>query len=87
MKIEPGDKHVLDEDFHDLVGDDILELYINQNNPDMVGSRQGAGQQGPQRIVVCYPMRNLPKLSGENWINRQSSWCIWWLSENTKLML
>ena len=31
----------------------------------MEGGRQGAGQQGPQRMLVVDPMRNLPKFSGE----------------------
>ena len=31
----------------------------------MEGSRQVAGQQGPQRMVVVDSMRNLPKFSGE----------------------
>ena len=31
----------------------------------MEGARQGAGQQGPQRMVVVDPMRNLPKIAGE----------------------
>ena len=31
----------------------------------MEGGRQDAGQQGPQRMVVVEPMRNLPKFSSE----------------------
>ena len=31
----------------------------------MEGARQGVGQQGPQRMVVVDPVRNLPKFSGE----------------------
>ena len=31
----------------------------------MEGARHGAGQQGPQRMVVVDPMKNLPKFSGE----------------------
>ena len=31
----------------------------------MEGARQGAGQHGPQRMVVVDPMKNLPKFSGE----------------------
>ena len=31
----------------------------------MEGGRQGAGQQGLQRMVVVDPMRNLPKFSHE----------------------
>ena len=31
----------------------------------MEGGRQGAGQQGPQWMVVVDPMWNLPKFSGE----------------------
>ena len=43
--------------FHDLVADNILDPDINQNNPNMEGGRQGAGQQGPQRMVIVDPMR------------------------------
>ena len=52
----PDEKHIIDDDFngdfyenlfHDLVADDILDPDINQNNPNMEGSRQGTGQQGP----------------------------------------
>ena len=31
----------------------------------MEGGRQGSGQQGPQRIIVVDPIRNLPIFSGE----------------------
>ena len=31
----------------------------------MEGDRQGAGQQGPQGMVVADPMQNLPKCSSE----------------------
>ena len=31
----------------------------------MKGGRQGAGQQGPQRMMVFDPLRNLPKFSGK----------------------
>ena len=64
----PGEEHIIDEDFHgafdenlfqDLAADDILDPYININNPYM------EGQQGPQRIVVVDPMKNLPRFSGE----------------------
>ena len=67
---EPGEEHIIDEDFHgefdenlfqDLVADDILDPHLNINNPTM----EGAGHQGPQRMVVVDPMRNLPKFSGE----------------------
>ena len=70
----PGEEYVIDEDFHgdsdekllhDLVADDILDLYANFNNSNMEGGRQGAGQQGPQRMVVVDPMRNLLTFSGE----------------------
>ena len=71
---EPGEEHIIDEDFHgefdenlfqDLVADDILDPDLNLDIPNMEGVRQGAGQQGPQRMVVVDPMRNLPKFSGE----------------------
>ena len=71
---EPGDEHIIDEDFHgafdenlfnELVVDDILFDDLNINIPNMEGARQGAGQQGPQRMVVVDPMKNLPKFSGE----------------------
>ena len=67
---EPGEEHIIDEDFHgefdenifqDLVADDILDPDLNINNPDM----EDAGHQGPQRMVVVDPMRNLTKYSGE----------------------
>ena len=48
--------------FSFLVADDILDPDLNINNPNM----EGAGQQGPEGMVVIDPMRNLPKLSGEN---------------------
>ena len=86
-------EHIIDEDFHgefdenlfqDLVVDDIVDPDLNIDIPNMEGARQGAGQQGLQRMVVVDPMRNLPKFSGEkNWISRQWDWCIWWLSGNT----
>ena len=71
---EPGDEHIIDEDFHgafdenlfhELVIDDILVDDLNINIPNMEGARHGAGQQGPQRMVVVDPMKNLPKFSGE----------------------
>ena len=71
---EPGDEHIIDEDFHgaidknlfnELVVDDILVVDLNINIPNMEGARHGAGQQGPQRMVVLDPMKNLPKFSGE----------------------
>ena len=71
---EPGDEHITDEDFsgvldenlfQDLVVDNILDPDINIDIPNMEGTRQGAGQQGPQRMVVSDPMKNLPKFSGE----------------------
>ena len=71
---EPGKEHITCEDFYGefdenffqgLVADDILDPDLNINNPNMEGGRQGAGQQGPQRMVVVDPMRNLPKFSGE----------------------
>ena len=55
---EPGEEHILDEDIHgefdeyvlhDLVAEDILDLDIDQNNPNMEGGSQGAGQQDPQK--------------------------------------
>ena len=71
---DPGEEHIIDEDFHgefdenllqDLVVDDIVDPDLNIDILNMEGARQGAGQQGPQRIVVFDPMRNLPKFSGE----------------------
>ena len=71
---EPGEEHIIDKDFHgefdenlfqDLVAYDILDPDLNIYNPNMEGVRQGAGQQGPQRMVVVDPMRNLPNFSGE----------------------
>ena len=70
----PGEEHIIDEDFHgefdknlfqDLVADDILDPDLNIDNPNMEGARQGACQQGPQRMVIVDPMRSLPKISGE----------------------
>ena len=67
---EPREEHIIEEDvhsefgesfFHNLVADYILDSDIDQNNPNMVDSRQVAEQQGPQRMVVVCPMRNLPK--------------------------
>ena len=43
------------------MADDILDPDLHINNPNM----EGAGHQGPQRMVVIEPMRNLPKSSGE----------------------
>ena len=66
---EPGDEHIIDEDFHgafdenlfnELVVDDILVGDLNIDIPNMIGDRQG-----PQRMVVVDPMKNLPKFSGE----------------------
>ena len=51
--------------FQDLIADDILDPYLNINNPNMEGGRQVAGQQRPQKMVVVDPMRNLPKFPGE----------------------
>ena len=71
---KPGEEHIIDEDFHgecdenifqDLLADDILDPDLNINNPSMAGGTQGAGQQGPQRMVVFDPMRNVPTFSGE----------------------
>ena len=71
---EPGEEHIIDEDFHgefdenllqDLVADDIVDPDLNIDIPNMEGTRQGAGQQGLQRMVVGDPMRNLPKFSGK----------------------
>ena len=71
---DPGEEHIIDEIFHcgfdeklcyGLASDDILDPDINQNDPNMEGGRQGAGHQGPQRIVVVDLIRNLPKFSGK----------------------
>ena len=51
--------------FQDLVADDILDLGINFNNPNMECGRQGVGQKGPQWMVVFDPMWNLPNFSSE----------------------
>ena len=47
------------------MADDILDPDLNIDNPNMEGARQVADQQGPQRMEVIDPMRNLPKFSGE----------------------
>ena len=47
------------------MADDILDHDLNIDNPNMEGARQGAGQQGPQGMVVIDPMRNLPNFSDE----------------------
>ena len=71
---EPGDEHIIDEDFHgafdenlfqDLVVDVILDPDLNIDIPNMEGSKHGTGQQWPQRMVVVDHMKNLPKYSGE----------------------
>ena len=70
---EPGEELIIDENimefngniFHDLVAGDILDPDINQNNPNMEGDRQGAGQQVSQRMVVVNHMRHFPKFLGE----------------------
>ena len=71
---EPGDEHIIDEDFHgafdenlfhELVVDDTLVDDLNIDIPNMEGAGHGAGQQGPQRMVVVDPMKNIPKFSGE----------------------
>ena len=46
--------------FNELVVDDILVDDLNIDIPNMEGARQG-----PQRMVVVDPMKNLPKFSGE----------------------
>ena len=65
---EPSDKQMIDEDFHgeldknlfyNLLADDILDTDIHQNNANMEGGRQGAGQLDPQRMVIVDLMRNL----------------------------
>ena len=70
---EPGEEHIIYEDFHgefdenlfqEFIADDILDPDLNINNPNMEGGRQGAGQQGPQRVVVVDPMRNVSKFTG-----------------------
>ena len=71
---EPGEEHVTDDDFHgefnkkvfhDLVADEILYPNANFNNPNMENSRHTGGQQGPHRMVVVDPKRNLPIFSGK----------------------
>ena len=62
---EPGEEHIIDVDFHgefdenlfqDLVADDILDPDLNIDISNMEGARQGADQQGPQRMVVFDPI-------------------------------
>ena len=83
---EPGDEHIIDEDFHgpfdenlfqDLVVDDILDPDLNIDISNMEGARHGAGQKGPQRLVVADPMKNLPKFSGEQTIILMHLMIIW----------
>ena len=71
---EPDEEQVIDEDFHcvfdenllhELVADDILDPDLNINNPNMEGDRQGAGKQGPQRMVVVDAKHNLSKFSDQ----------------------
>ena len=61
---EPGEEHILDEDFHgefdenvfhNLLAGDILDPDINKNNPNMEGGRQGAKQQGAQKRWLLTP--------------------------------
>ena len=61
---EPGDEHIIDEDFHgafdenlfnELVVDDILFDDLNINIPNMEGARQGAGQQGHKEWWLLTP--------------------------------
>ena len=65
---EPGEEHIIDENFlgefdenffNDLVAHDILDPDINYSNLNMEGGSQCAGQQGPHRMVVVDPMRDL----------------------------
>ena len=58
---ESGDEHIIDEDFHgafdenlfqDLLIDDILDPDLTIDIPNMEVARQGAGQQGPQRLLT-----------------------------------
>ena len=67
---ERGGEHIINEDFHgtfdensfqDLVVDAILDPDLNIDIPTMEVARHGAGQQGPQRMVVVDPMKNLAK--------------------------
>ena len=68
---EPGDEHIIDEDFqgtfdenlfHELVVDDISVDDLSIDIPNMEGARHGAGQQGPQRMVVVDAMKNFPNV-------------------------
>ena len=61
---EPGDKHIIDEDFHgafdenlfqELVVDDILVDDLNLDIPNMEGVRQGAGHKGHQEWWLLIP--------------------------------
>ena len=70
---EPGEEHIIDEDIHgefdenllwDLVPDYIVDPDLNIDIPNMESATQGAGQQGPLRMVVLDPMRNLVHIDG-----------------------
>ena len=70
---EPDEKHIIDEDFHGevdenlfqvLVADDILDPDLDIDNPNMEGVRQGAGQQGSTKNVI--------NASTNIWIRRQA---------------
>ena len=78
---EPGDEHIIDEDFHgafdenlfqDLVVDDILDPDLNIDIQIMEGARQGAGQQGPQRMVVVDPIKKTYPSSLVRKLNQQT---------------
>ena len=54
--------------------DDIFDSDLNIDNPNMEGATQGAGQQGPQRMVIPDHHEKLNKVFWqENGISRQSS--------------
>ena len=68
------DEHIIIDDFHgvfeeilshELIVDDIFDPVINPNNLKMKSGRAPPGLQGPQRMVVVDPMRNLSTFPGE----------------------
>ena len=67
-------EHSIDKDFygefdenlfHELVLDNVLDPDKIQSNPNTKVGRAPSDQQGPQRLVVVRPMKNLSKFSYE----------------------